>query len=102
MSQKEKLPLVGYIEIAKRAGVRRPVVTQWRGRFEDFPEPVADLQTGPVWWWPDVEKWLKMTGREYDAGWSLEQVRQSGLRFQEKQELDEYRDRFGPLPEGES
>ena len=57
------MPLVGYIEIAQRAGVHRAVVTVWRRRHEDFPAPVAELKVGPVWWWPDVEKWLTRTGR---------------------------------------
>jgi hypothetical protein len=50
VSQKEELPLVGYMEIAQRAGVRRPVVSQWRSRKDDFPEPVAELHIGPIWW----------------------------------------------------
>lgn len=57
------LPLVGLIEIARRAGVRRPVVSDWRRRHADFPKPVAELAVGPVFWWPDVERWLVATGR---------------------------------------
>lgn len=29
----------------------------------DFPKPRAELATGPVWAWPDVEEWAKATGR---------------------------------------
>jgi hypothetical protein len=60
-------PLVGYIEIAARAGVQRPVVTTWRKRHsESFPTPVAEIEVGPVWYWPDVAQWLDQTGRLYD------------------------------------
>lgn len=57
------LPLVGMIEIARSAGVQRPVVSVWRSRHSDFPEPVAELEVGPIFWWPDVERWLLDTGR---------------------------------------
>lgn len=28
-----------------------------------FPQPVAELEMGNVWAWPDVEKWARKTGR---------------------------------------
>jgi hypothetical protein len=60
-------PLVGYLEIAARAGVVRPVVTMWRKRHvETFPTPVAELEVGPVWYWPEIATWLDQTGRGYD------------------------------------
>ena len=95
----ENLPLVGYLEIAQRAGVQRNVVTMWRSRDLGFPEPVAELRVGPVWWWPDVQDWLESTGREFDANLSLEEVRSPDGRFPGHEELAEYRRRFGPLPE---
>src|SRR5207244_4361242 len=49
----KRLPLVGLIEIARRSGVRRGVVTDWRRLHPDFPSPVAQLKIGPVFWWPD-------------------------------------------------
>lgn len=56
--------LVGAAEIAERCGVKRPqVVHDWRRRYEDFPEPVAQLRTALVWNWPEVERWAKETGR---------------------------------------
>ena len=33
-----------------------------------FAEPVASLQAGHVWAWPDVEKGAKATGREIVKG----------------------------------
>lgn len=71
--------LAGLIEIAMRAGVRRPVVTTWRERHLDFPAPVAELKIGPIFWWPDVERWLKDTGRNPAANWSWEQVMKGKL-----------------------
>lgn len=68
------LPLVGLMEIAMRAGVRRPVVSVWRTRYDDFPAPVAVLAVGPVFWWPDVASWLTATGRQVDANWSRDEV----------------------------
>lgn len=56
--------LVGAAEIAERCGVKRPqVVHDWRRRYPDFPEPVAQLRQALVWNWPEVERWAKDTGR---------------------------------------
>lgn len=56
--------LVGASEIARRVGVKRPqVVHVWRQRYPDFPQPVATLDMGLVFYWPDVERWAKRTGR---------------------------------------
>lgn len=56
--------LVGAAEIAQRCGVKRPqVVHDWRRRYPDFPEPVAQLRQALVWNWPEVERWAKDTGR---------------------------------------
>lgn len=56
--------LVGAAEIAQRLGLKSvPTVHQWHRRHDDFPEPVATLTMGLVWYWPDVEKWAKATGR---------------------------------------
>lgn len=56
--------LVGAAEIAERLGAgRTSVVHDWRRRHADFPNPVASLSMGHVWFWPDVEQWAKTTGR---------------------------------------
>ena len=55
----DQLPLVGYFEISMRAGVKRPVVTMWRTRYDTFPRPVAELHNGPIFWWPQVKAWLR-------------------------------------------
>lgn len=53
-----RLPLVGVREIALLADVSSQAVVNWRTRYSDFPEPVAELSNGPVYWQPDVEAWL--------------------------------------------
>ena len=56
--------LIGAPEIAERLGLARPqVVHNWRYRHADFPAPVAELRQGNVWYWPDIEEWLKATDR---------------------------------------
>jgi predicted DNA-binding transcriptional regulator AlpA len=85
-------PLVGYLEIAARAGVKRPVVTIWRTRNpESFPEPVVELETGPVWFWPEVRDWLDQTGRVYDEE-AKPEPKGTGERARQSQRV---RERFG-------
>jgi hypothetical protein len=56
--------LVGATEIADRLGVAHvESVHAWRRRHADFPAPVVKLQRALVWYWPDVEKWARRTGR---------------------------------------
>jgi hypothetical protein len=74
------LPLVGLTEIAQRAGVQKPVVAMWRKRHDSFPVPVAELATGPVWLWPDVETWLRRTGRPSDRSLTRAEVNRSSGR----------------------
>lgn len=54
--------LVGLPEIARRAGVTRSAVSNWRNRHDDFPLPVFSISEGarvsPVFVWPEVAAWL--------------------------------------------
>lgn len=59
----------------------KPAVSNWRRRYADFPKPVAELHTGPVWWWPSVEAWLVDTQRATDAGWTAEEVSPDAPRW---------------------
>lgn len=70
----EKLPLVGLTEIARHAGVQKAAVSMWRTRYEDFPDSVADLAAGSIFWWPQVESWLWATGRRTDANLTRAEV----------------------------
>lgn len=40
--------LVGIGEIAEIAGVYRQAVANWRVRAADFPSPVTELASGPI------------------------------------------------------
>src|SRR4051812_31326833 len=51
--------LVGIAEIADLAGVTKQAVTNWRLRYDGFPRPIQDLQSGPVWDREQVSDWVK-------------------------------------------
>jgi hypothetical protein len=51
--------LVGVAEIALMAGVSRSAIPNWRVRYPDFPKPVAELQSGPVFLRLQVQEWLR-------------------------------------------
>jgi predicted DNA-binding transcriptional regulator AlpA len=56
--------LIGTAEVADRLGIAQPqTIHLWRRRYSDFPEPVASLSAGLVWYWPDVEAWAQATDR---------------------------------------
>lgn len=60
--------LVGLQEIADIAGVSASAVANWRKRFHDFPTPVADLRSGPVFSEGIVRAWLvKRQGKELNT-----------------------------------
>ena len=51
--------LVGVGEIAGIAKVSRQAVANWRLRYEHFPKPLQQLQSGPVWDRETIEAWVK-------------------------------------------
>src|SRR2546423_3456364 len=53
------LDLVGIAEIAAMAHVSKQVISNWRRRYEDFPKPIQNLESGPVWNKETVAKWVK-------------------------------------------
>ncbi len=50
--------LIGVFEIAEMANVSPSAVANWRKRFSDFPVPLADLKSGPVFSENQVKLWL--------------------------------------------
>jgi len=61
--------LVGAAEIKERLGLAfAQTVHDWRARYDEFPEPVATLKVGMVWYWPDVDAWASANGRQGRAG----------------------------------
>lgn len=51
--------LVGIAEIAELAAVTKQAVSNWRLRYDHFPRPIQDLQSGPVWDREQVTDWVK-------------------------------------------
>lgn len=49
--------LLGLSEAAEIFGVSRQVISNWRLRYHDFPKPVAELKSGPVWYLKDFKQW---------------------------------------------
>ncbi len=63
----EDLDLIGLFEVAELAGVTPPAVANWRKRCSDFPKPLADLKSGPVFRKTDIRAWLKRRKEEPDT-----------------------------------
>jgi len=57
--------LVGAADIADRLGWSHvQTVHTTRRRHPDFPQPTTVINgTHLVWYWPDVERWARSTGR---------------------------------------
>ncbi len=53
------LELIGLYEVAELADVSPSAVANWRSRNPDFPKPVADLKSGPVFRASAIRAWLK-------------------------------------------
>jgi chromosome partitioning protein len=51
--------LLGIHEIASMAGVTPQAVTNWRKRATDFPAPLTELRSGPVFRRDQVRAWLR-------------------------------------------
>lgn len=50
--------LIGIYEIAEMADVSPSAVANWRKRFPNFPRPLAELKSGPVFGEAEVKLWL--------------------------------------------
>lgn len=57
-----KLDLVGCAEIAKLCQVSRQVISNWRVRRKNWPEPACELECGPVWERQPMIEYLKQEG----------------------------------------
>lgn len=55
--------LVGINEIAALASVTRQAVVNWRVRSNDFPNPIRELASGPVFRRSQVRSWLRRNKR---------------------------------------
>jgi hypothetical protein len=55
---KEDQDLIGLHEIAAIANVGPSAVANWRNRFKDFPKPLVELKSGPVFRRTNIQAWL--------------------------------------------
>jgi chromosome partitioning protein len=51
--------LFGMAEVAAFAEVTKQAVANWRARFDHFPQPIKNLQTGPLWDREAIQAWVK-------------------------------------------
>jgi chromosome partitioning protein len=49
--------LVGTAELAELLGVSKQTVSNWRSKEDGFPDPIAELKSGPVWDQAAVVAW---------------------------------------------
>lgn len=55
--------LLGTSDVAKFTGIDRRIIAVYKNR-PTFPDPICYIGLRPVWFKPDIEKWLK-TRRKY-------------------------------------
>ena len=64
--------LLGLSEVAELLRASKQVVGNWRQRRDDFPKPIAELKSGPIWRHDEVVAWAATAGIEVaslgDAG----------------------------------
>ena len=56
--------ILGINEIATLAGVSSQAVTNWRARATDFPKPISNLASGPVFRRSQIRAWLIRNNRK--------------------------------------
>jgi hypothetical protein len=56
------LELLGTYEVARLAGVTAQAISNWMVRRPDFPAPLAQLASGPVWDGAVMRPWLREHG----------------------------------------
>ena len=52
-------------EIARLVDVGRAAVSNWRRRYEDFPQPVGGTASSPLFSLAEVEEWLRSNGKSF-------------------------------------
>jgi chromosome partitioning protein len=53
------MELLGLAEIAVLLGVTKQVVANWKARKPNFPKPMAELRSGPVWQKSEIVAWAE-------------------------------------------
>lgn len=63
--------LVGIYEISQLVNVTSAAVINWRKRYGDFPAPVAELKSGPIFLEADIREWLIKNGYVVEEKYSF-------------------------------
>ena len=58
--------IVGINEIAALAGVSSQAVVNWRSRAVNFPQPIKELASGPVFRRAQIRAWLRRNNRRLE------------------------------------
>jgi hypothetical protein len=54
-------------DIARLADVGRAAVSNWRRRYDDFPQPVGGTSASPLFSLHEVESWLHKNGKSFEV-----------------------------------
>jgi N-6 DNA Methylase len=73
-------------DIARLVDVGRAAVSNWRRRYQDFPEPVGGTASSPLFSLPEIEEWLRRNGKAYrvslaDRAWQRLRAGSDDLRL---------------------
>ena len=68
MAHPKKLDLVGVAEVREILGVSRQRVHQIVRDHPDFPEEVADLAAGKIWYRSEIVQWAKQRSERGNVG----------------------------------
>jgi chromosome partitioning protein len=60
--------LIGLSEVSELFGVSKQVVANWRLRRKDFPKPLAELKSGPIWQYQAIKSWAEQNNVDIRAG----------------------------------
>ncbi|GAA4211656.1 N-6 DNA methylase [Microbispora amethystogenes] len=58
---------VNAADIARLADVGRAAVSNWRKRYDDFPQPVGGTASSPTFSLVQVEEWLRRQGKKFNV-----------------------------------
>lgn len=74
MSKREIPVSLTLAEIARVAGVGRAAVSNWRRRYDSFPQPVGGTDASPQFALGEVEVWLRENGKFGSSAGALERL----------------------------
>jgi chromosome partitioning protein len=69
------MELLGLAEVAELFGVTKQVIGNWKSRRENFPAPIAELRSGPVWSKDHLLAWAHSEGIDLQGDTDKQQRR---------------------------